>query len=312
LRLSPWCGSAIACATVPRRGQLTHFEQARHSAISGEPLAVVSSHEMTEFVWDASLRDMPKAFNFPRATMADCILKSMCLSQAQLGNIHVFAGNIAPSETPGEFSRALAKWMDTMLRSRDCTDVRAQAWPHGLPGLIGEWHAQSRHVQWISVGTLGNVAIALSPITAATARPDAVVSACHQASAAAAPVTEIHVKLDPNAFTASIRLAQTSNVPLLLVLLNTSGYFCQWLTARSVEHPTLELRCFHSSMCGDAFILPVPSVATLTIHSNVGRNSSFSRTSNTMSYTIFLLSVNNHYSGSTYTGSSPGSTFSLL
>ena len=233
--------------------------QARHSAMTGEPLAVVSSHDMMEFVWDASLRDMPNAISFPRATMADCLLKSMHMSPAQRGNIHVFAGNIAPPETPGEFSRAAAKWMDTLLRSWNCTDVRTRAWPHGLPSLIGEWRAQSKHVQWISIGTLGNVAIALSALPD-NARPNAVVAACHQASSVAAPVSECHIKLDPGAFTASVQLAQSSNTPLLLVLLNTSGYFCQWLAARSVEHATLEPRCFHSGMCGVAYTITLPLV----------------------------------------------------
>ena len=79
-------------------------------------------------------------------------------------------------------------------------------------------------------------------------RPDAVISACHQVAAKDAPVAENNVKLNPAAFTASLDLARNSCTPLLILLLNTSGYFCQWLTAFSVERSTLELRCFHSSM----------------------------------------------------------------
>ena len=210
---------------------------------------MVSSHEMSEFAWDVSLRDMPLAISCPRATAADCVLKCMGLSDEQLSNIHVFSGNVAPSETPAEFSRSLCVWMDAFVRARGCSDSqqRSPAWPNSLPKLISEWHAQFRHVQWISTGPLGNVAIALRSSQAAE-RPDAVISACHQASASDAHVIEANVKLDPSAFTTSLALAQTLNTPLLLVLLNTSGYFCQWLAASSAECPAMDLRCFRSSM----------------------------------------------------------------
>ena len=209
---------------------------------------MISSHEMAEFVWDASLRDMPLAITFPRATFADCIVKSMGLSDLQLRNIRVFAGNIAPSETPAQFSRSLCLWMDVRIRARACSDVRAQAWPHAVPNLISEWHGQSRHVQWIATGPMGNVAVALAS-KHSTEHPDAIVAACHQAASSEAPVTEANVKLDPVAFSAALELAQALNKPLLLILLNTSGYFCQWLAALSAECPTLQHRSFKSSMC---------------------------------------------------------------
>ncbi len=215
-------------------------------------MAVVSAHEMTEFVWDASLRDMPLSISFPRATLADCIVKSMDLSPAQLGCIHLFSGSIAPSGAPTQISRSLCQWMDAIVRegSREWSsfsDVREEAWPHALPSLIREWHSQAKHVQWIAIGTLGNVALALSS-SHSCEHPDSIVSACHQVSAADALVTEHNVKLDAAAFATSLELAQTLNKPLLLLLLNTSGYFCQWLAASSAECSTMDLRCFHSSM----------------------------------------------------------------
>ncbi len=222
-------------------------EQVRHCASSGEPLAVVSAHDVPVFVWDASLRDMPLAITYPRATFADCIVQSLGLSPSQLGNIHVFAGCAAPPEAPTQFSRSLCVWMDVHMRACARSDVHAQAWPRALPDLISEWHAQCRRVQWIAIGPMCNVAAALSS-NCSTELPDAVVSACHQAAAADAPVTEANVKLDPGSFSASLELAQSLNMPLLLLLLNTSGYFCQWLAAFSAECATLELRCFRSSM----------------------------------------------------------------
>ena len=210
-------------------------------------MAVVSAHEMTEFVWDASLRDMPLAISFPRATLADCIVKSMGLSDAQLGCIHLFSGSIAPAGAPTHISRSLCQWMDAIVRERSFSDVREEAWPHSLPSLIREWHSQARHVQWISIGTLGNVALALSSAHSCE-RPDSIVSACHQVSAADAMVMEHNVKLDAAAFATSVERAQTLNTPLLLLLLNTTGYFCQWLAASSAECSTMDLRCFHSSM----------------------------------------------------------------
>lgn len=208
---------------------------------------MVSSHEMAEFVWDSALRDMPLAVSFPRATLINCIIRSMGLSDAQLSNIRVFAGSIASPEKPAEFSRSLCIWMDAVMRSRGSSDAAAQAWPVGLPNLISDWHAQSRHVQWICIGPMGNVAATLGSARACE-RPDAVISACHQVAAKDAPVAENNVKLNPAAFTASLELARNSCTPLLILLLNTSGYFCQWLTAFSIERSTLELRCFHSSM----------------------------------------------------------------
>lgn len=190
---------------------------------------------------------MPLAISFPRATAAECVIKSMGLTDGQLNKIRVFSGSLAPPETPAEFSRSFCLWMDAFLRARGCCDTLNPAWPDNLPTLISEWHAQSMHVQWISIGPLGNVATTLSSAHASE-RPDAVISACHQASAFDAPVIEVNVKLDPSAFTAVLGLAQALNIPLLLVLLNTSGYFCQWLAALSAECSTFEHRCMHSGM----------------------------------------------------------------
>ena len=204
---------------------------------------------MAEFAWDTSLRDMPLVIHCPRATAVECVLKSMGLSDAELHNIRVFSGSLAPPESPGEFSRSFCGWMDGFLRARGCCDRDAlnPAWPKNLPDLISEWHLQSIHVQWISIGPLGNVAAALRS-DEPSHRPDAVISACHQASASDALVTEANVKLDPSAFTTTLGRAQALNMPLLLLLLNTSGYFCQWLAGCSAEWPTLELRCLNSNM----------------------------------------------------------------
>ncbi len=198
-------------------------------------------------MWDSALRDMPLAVSLPRATLIDCIIRSMDLSESQLRNIRIFSGSIASSEMPAEFSRSLCIWMDSEMRSRGSSGSIASAWPDGLPNLISDWHAQSRHVQWICIGPMANVAATLNLVRACE-RPDAVISACHQVAGKDAPVTENNVRLNPSAFTTSLELAKKLSTPLLLLLLNTSGYFCQWLTALSVERSTLELRCFHSSM----------------------------------------------------------------